>query len=62
MIHFKFICLLVLFSEAMKKKKVNRILEGKIVSILVALNHLQDLMHFLNDFRKNQRVLIQQEI
>lgn len=55
MINFEFICLLVIWDHILRSiDNVNRILQEKTVSIEVASKHLQGLVDFLNDFRKNQ--------
>jgi len=55
MINFEFICLLVVWDHILRSiDNVNRILQGKSMSIEVASKHLQGLVIFLNDFRENQ--------
>lgn len=55
MINFEFICLLVIWDHILRSiDNVNRILQEKTVSIEVASKHLQGLVDFLNDLRKNQ--------
>lgn len=54
MINFELIYLLVVWDHVLRSiDNVNRILRENTVSIVVASNHLQGLLNFLNDFRKN---------